>query len=294
MQSLTTSNPQRSVSSSQSSQYQPQRSVSSSQQPQSLSQQQPRVPSTSSSSSPFSSLTNKLVLEMNEHSTKSTIIKIAIAVAIIIVVGIMVYLIYSIYSKHQQRKRMQQLLAELSRQSTSEESSSTPSSSSSSNNTRKEEVFNIGNNIFSYTDARAVCTALGAKLATREQLQEAYNQGADYCNYGWTEGQLALYPTQKSTYDKLQQGPVEHRHDCGSMPGIVGGYFENPNLKFGANCYGVKRTPNENDKTFVDFNPDYTTSEERLLQEKIEKYKRHLDELSFMPFSRTSWSEWDK
>ena len=27
---------------------------------------------------------------------------------------------------------------------------------------------------------------------------EAYKKGAEWCNYGWTQGQLATYPTQKN------------------------------------------------------------------------------------------------
>ena len=40
------------------------------------------------------------------------------------------------------------------------------------------------------------------------------------------EGQTAYYPTQKCTWDKKT---------CGK-PGINGGFFSNPYLKFGANC----------------------------------------------------------
>ena len=63
--------------------------------------------------------------------------------------------------------------------------------------------------------------------------------------YGWSDNQMALFPTQKSTYDKLQE--VQGReNDCG-RPGVNGGYIENPNVKFGINCYGVKPeiTPEE-------------------------------------------------
>ena len=43
-------------------------------------------------------------------------------------------------------------------------------------------------------------------LATYDQLIAAHNKGASRCNYGWSGG-LALFPTQKSVYDKLQEGP---------------------------------------------------------------------------------------
>jgi len=154
--------------------------------------------------------------------------------------------------------------------------------------TQKPEVFNISNNIYTYTDAKAVCKAMGSRLATMDELKKAYKKGADWCNYGWTDGQLAVYPTQKSTWDKLQKGPEEHRNDCG-QPGINGGFFDNPHLRFGVNCYGIKRIPKENEKHLSDFNPDYITEEERILQEKIEKYRRQIDDISLLPFNRTSW-----
>ena len=52
---------------------------------------------------------------------------------------------------------------------------------------------------------------------------------------------MAFYPTQKSTYDRLQKSRCT-KHACG-RPGINGGYIANPNVRFGVNCYGVK--PNE-------------------------------------------------
>jgi hypothetical protein len=40
------------------------------------------------------------------------------------------------------------------------------------------------------------------------------------------------------------QGIKGHEHDCG-RPGINGGYFDNPEMRFGVNCFGAK--PNENE-----------------------------------------------
>jgi hypothetical protein len=66
------------------------------------------------------------------------------------------------------------------------------------------EVFNVSQNKFTYYDAEPLCNALGAELATYEQVKDAWSNGADWCNYGWVKGQMAVYPTQKQTYDKLQ------------------------------------------------------------------------------------------
>ena len=71
------------------------------------------------------------------------------------------------------------------------------------------------------------------------EIIEAYNKGAEWCGYGWSDGQTAYYPTQQCTWDKLQDGPKKDKDKCGK-PGINGGSFASPDIKFGANCYGVK------------------------------------------------------
>ena len=67
-----------------------------------------------------------------------------------------------------------------------------------------KEVFNVSTNDYTYYDSEPLCLALGAELATYDQVKEAWNKGGDWCNYGWTKGQLAIYPTQKETWDKLR------------------------------------------------------------------------------------------
>ena len=49
--------------------------------------------------------------------------------------------------------------------------------------------------------------------------------------------QLALFPTQYGKWERLQK-IKGHENDCG-RPGINGGYIDNPNVKFGINCYGA-------------------------------------------------------
>lgn len=103
----------------------------------------------------------------------------------------------------------------------------------------EEEVFHISNQIYTYPQAQKKCKAYGAKLANYNQVMNAYNKGAEWCSYGWSEGQHAYYPTQFCTWEKLQEGSRRWRKSCGN-PGVNGGYFNNSNLRFGVNCYGIK------------------------------------------------------
>ena len=140
------------------------------------------------------------------------------------------------------------------------------------------QVFNIPGNYYGYEDAKALCSAYGAKLANYDQIEKSYGRGAEWCNYGWSDGQMALFPTQKDTYAKLQQTPG-HENDCG-RPGINGGYMANPALKFGVNCYGYKpKITNEEEELMRNTQP-YPKSEKDILMEKrVDYWQDKLDEI---------------
>tara|TARA_Y100000590_G_scaffold424754_1_gene532022 strand:+ start:10224 stop:10784 length:561 start_codon:yes stop_codon:yes gene_type:complete len=147
----------------------------------------------------------------------------------------------------------------------------------------RKQVFNISDNIFTYDDARAVCKANNSELATLEQMIDAYEKGADWCNYGWCANQVALYPTQLETWKKNQDNHL--RDSCGK-PGVNGGYFNNPNTFFGANCYGVK--PRATVKNLP--NPPYQDLTDEQLKVAIYKDKHY----NISPFNKEKWSKYDK
>lgn len=157
-------------------------------------------------------------------------------------------------------------------------------------NKLNKEVFNIPGNYYSYDDARLMCKAMNSELATYDQVESAYKRGAEWCNYGWSEGQMGLFPIQKKTYDKLQQ--VEgHEHDCG-RPGINGGYFEDSNIKFGVNCYGVKPEINEPSEKLMDNMTFFPQSEKDLeMKEKLDFLKTKMDDLIISPFNVKKWRQ---
>lgn len=159
-----------------------------------------------------------------------------------------------------------------------------------------EEVFNISNNLYTYDDAQAVCAAYGARLANYDEIEDAYDNGADWCNYGWSDGQMAFFPTQKETWTKLQKNP-KRKNDCG-RPGVNGGYMANPYLKFGVNCYGKRPDPTQADLKNMTANAKIDvvvpkTDEEKQLDKKVQFWKENADKLlNINSFNREKWSEY--
>ena len=154
----------------------------------------------------------------------------------------------------------------------------------------KKHVFNIPGNYYNYDNAKAICTSYGAKLATYQQVEDSYENGGEWCNYGWSEGQNALFPTQQKTFDNLQK-IKGHEHDCG-RPGINGGYIANPEVKFGVNCYGNKPKINkEEEELMKTVSPYPQTKEDLVFQKRVDYWKEKVDEILVSPFNYNSWGE---
>jgi len=153
-----------------------------------------------------------------------------------------------------------------------------------------KQVFNIPGNYYNYDNAKALCNAYGANLATYPQIEEAYEKGGEWCNYGWSEGQMALFPTQQQTYNNLQK-IKGHEHDCG-RPGINGGYIANPQVKFGVNCYGYKpKITEQEDELMKKTTPYPETTEDIAFQKRVDFWKNKVDEILVSSFNYDRWSE---
>ncbi len=150
------------------------------------------------------------------------------------------------------------------------------------------EVFNVSSNRYTYYDAEPLCKALGAELATYDQVKAAWSKGADWCNYGWVKGQMAIYPTSEETYQKLQGGPEDQRQACG-RPGMNGGFFDNPEMRFGVTCVGNKPPQNKHDEAEVakgaPLSPDALA-----FDKKVSQYKSQADHIGILPFNPNKWS----
>ena len=149
-------------------------------------------------------------------------------------------------------------------------------------NNSNKEVFHIANNLYSYQEARDVCEKYDATMANYEQIERAYNNGANWCSYGWSKDQLALFPTQQELYNELKKIPG-HQHDCG-RPGINGGYIKNKNVRFGVNCYGIKPKKNEKDEIYMQSIKSLPISS----QDKKEENN------IVAPFNKNEWSKYNK
>jgi hypothetical protein len=165
----------------------------------------------------------------------------------------------------------------------------------SSDKQNKEEVFNISTNVYTYEDGRAVCSAMGARLATYDEVEQAYMKGGEWCNYGWSENQMALFPTQKTTWTALQ-GQKGHENDCG-RPGVNGGHIANPSVQFGVNCFGKRPAATDDDLTRLKANsvsPEVAAAQNDPIEQiKVQYWKNHADQfLKLNAFNRTQWNEY--
>lgn len=100
-----------------------------------------------------------------------------------------------------------------------------------------KQVFHVPGQ-YNYTKAQALCRAYGGSLANMEQMNDAYQKGAEWCSYGWSDDKMALFPTQTETWEKFQKSEL-HQQDCG-RPGINGGYTMDLEQLLGINCFGPK------------------------------------------------------
>jgi hypothetical protein len=152
----------------------------------------------------------------------------------------------------------------------------------------KKQVFNVPGNYYNYENAKAICKAYDSDLATYEQLENAYNNGAEWCNYGWSANQMALFPTQLNTYNNLQK-IKGHENDCG-RPGINGGYIANPKVRFGVNCFGFKpKITKEEDELMKTHTPYPETLQDKEFQNKVDYWKDRVDQILLSPFNYNIW-----
>lgn len=130
-------------------------------------------------------------------------------------------------------------------------------------------VFHIEENIYTYPEAKCKCASYGGTLATKKQLEDAFESGAHWCNYGWSAGQTVYFPLQKHKWENMTN---KEREMCGGSEasavatsgkgGLMGGLVEDDTVRFGVNCYGPvpsnaedTRKEDEESKTCANLGP---------------------------------------
>jgi hypothetical protein len=152
------------------------------------------------------------------------------------------------------------------------------------------EVFLVQDGIYAYDEAEPLCRAYGARLATMGDLYDAWRKGADWCTYGWVKGNKAVYPTQKSSWVKLQESENKQiRTKCG-VPGLNGGMIRDHSRRFGVHCYGVK-PPTWRNYLANTMASDNLTAVEHEKKTMTSEFRRKLNQYTVAPFSKIRWSD---
>lgn len=156
----------------------------------------------------------------------------------------------------------------------------------------RKQVFHIPASVYDYDNAKALCQAYGAQLANTDQMEEAHKSGAEWCSYGWSDNQMILYPTQKSTWEELQKSTdPANKNSCG-RPGINGGYIENASMKAGVNCYGPKPEMNPSSSKLMASIQNYESGKmlDPLHEARVQQMKGKINDVVVAPFNKGAWS----
>jgi hypothetical protein len=76
---------------------------------------------------------------------------------------------------------------------------------------------------------------------------------------------------------------------CG-VPGVNGGYFDNPEIRFGVNCYGTKPSENEADARAIMAQNGDLTPQALAFDRKVLNYKSEMGQIPVNPFKPGTWS----
>ena len=76
---------------------------------------------------------------------------------------------------------------------------------------------------------------------------------------------------------------------CGKAQ-LNGGYFDNPEMRFGVNCYGSKPSENETDARKIMAQNGDLTPEALAFDRKVLGYKSQMGQIPVNPFKPGTWS----
>ena len=143
----------------------------------------------------------------------------------------------------------------------------------------KEQTYHVQGR-FDYMNAKAICKAYDGKIANIKQVMDAYDNGAEWCDYGWSADRMVLYPTQYKSWKSYQK--LGNKKQCG-RPGVNGGYNNNIFQQFGVNCFGTKPKLNGPMPTQV--------IPQESVNKRVQYWQSKIPTLTVSPFNYTEWSE---
>ena len=157
--------------------------------------------------------------------------------------------------------------------------------------TKKAQVFHVPGN-YDYPNAKAVCKAYGGKLANISQMMESYNKGGDWCDYGWSQDQMALYPTQFGTWQNFQKIDG-HKEDCG-RPGVNGGYIDNSCAAAGGKLLWIQAEGlHQGPECHGPAGQVYpTTLKNKEMHSRVKYWQGQINNMLVSPFNYDTWSEY--
>ncbi|XP_064627253.1 uncharacterized protein LOC135487485 [Lineus longissimus] len=112
-----------------------------------------------------------------------------------------------------------------------------------------------GSQSFTWAEANAECQKRGMNLASRSQLQTAFQEGLDVCRCGWIRKKIALKPIQ---YPRAGCGNKRKIEVCNQAAGAVAAIFGNSNAAHDAFCYSPKGESPEMSTEICDTDRDTT------------------------------------
>lgn len=93
------------------------------------------------------------------------------------------------------------------------------------NDPKETQVYHIFQNAYTFKEAQEECAKRASTLANPNQLQNAYNSGASWCNWGWSTDGDAYMPNRDPK--------------CNKKIGLINAKKVDKSMKIGVNCYGV-------------------------------------------------------
>ena len=122
--------------------------------------------------------------------------------------------------------------------------------------------------------------ALEVSRANEAKLQAAVATNEEAIRVLKRDFQLASQELQKVN---------GHENDCG-RPGINGGFIDNPNVKFGVNCFGYKPIINSTESQLMNDMPLYPKTQKEInFDKKVNYWKTKIRDILIAPFNSKKW-----